>query len=317
MLATGALLGLRTAYPTASLELVAHREAGELLRVCGIVGLATSFDATEVMSLFLNPPVVPARWRNAQLVVLWMRETEALAAAFRQAGARLVVPAPDRPSEADCHVADYLTETLRDVGVGPPGSPPELRLPVPYAPRSESAGIVVHPGSGSPRKNWAAANFARLIEALSERGFPVAICAGPADDGAVAELLGELKWSPPAMVRPSGVRELAAVLAAARLYIGNDSGVSHLAALLGTPTIAVFGGSEPAQWSPRGRSVRVLGTADAWPSVEDVLAEAQHLLANRATGGAAADQEGRSATVGAGPFRARGSRRGVRPTGGS
>jgi ADP-heptose:LPS heptosyltransferase len=57
------------------------------------------------------------------------------------------------------------------------------------------------------------------------------------------------------------LEELAGVLAGGRLCVGNDSGVSHLAAALGTPTVAVFGATDPAVWAPRGERVTI---ASGW-----------------------------------------------------
>jgi len=103
---------------------------------------------------------------------------------------------------------------------------------------------VIHPFSGSPRKNWPLAKFRRLAEGLA-RTMPVEWCAGPEDP----PLAGA--------VRLDDLYELACWLARAQLYIGNDSGVTHLAAAVGTPVLALFGPTDPAVWAPRGEHVRV------------------------------------------------------------
>jgi ADP-heptose:LPS heptosyltransferase len=73
--------------------------------------------------------------------------------------------------------------------------------------------------------------------------------------------------------------QLALWFARARLYIGNDSGITHLAAAVGTPVVAVFGPTDPGVWSPRGERVRVVSCAGGWPGVDEVLAAAVGLLA--------------------------------------
>src|SRR6185312_7546559 len=103
---------------------------------------------------------------------------------------------------------------------------------------------VIHPFSGSPRKNWPVENFRQLAAKL-ERIMPVLWCAGPDD--------------PPlegALCIPD-LYDLACWLARAALYIGNDSGITHLAAAVGTPVLALFGPTDPAVWAPRGPHVRV------------------------------------------------------------
>jgi heptosyltransferase-3 len=81
-------------------------------------------------------------------------------------------------------------------------------------------------------------------------------CAGPED---------EL----PGAVRFADLYELACWLAGARIYIGNDSGPTHLAAAVGTPVVALFGPSDPAVWAPRGPRVAIA----AAPSLEDIMVE--------------------------------------------
>jgi heptosyltransferase III len=103
---------------------------------------------------------------------------------------------------------------------------------------------VIHPFSGSPRKNWPLENFRRMARGL-ERTMAVRWCAGREDppiEGAVFF---------------DDLYELACWLAKARLYIGNDSGITHLAAAVGTPVLALFGPTDPAVWAPRGAHVRV------------------------------------------------------------
>ncbi len=115
--------------------------------------------------------------------------------------------------------------------------------------------IVVHPGSGSPRKSWD--GFPDLVRELRVRA--------PARNAAVAVVLGPAEMergtrAPDgvAAIRGVSLRRVAALLQRAALYVGNDAGISHLAAVVGAPTLALFGPSDPALWAPRGRSVEVI-----------------------------------------------------------
>jgi len=98
---------------------------------------------------------------------------------------------------------------------------------------------VIHPFASSPRKRWPLEKFREVARLLR---IPVRWCAGPDEplDGAV---------------RIDNLYELGCWLASARVYIGNDSGISHLAAAVGTPTIILFGPTDPAVWAPRGSVV--------------------------------------------------------------
>jgi heptosyltransferase-3 len=125
------------------------------------------------------------------------------------------------------------------------------RIPVPEAARGDFA--VIHPFSGSPRKNWPVERFRELAGQLSET-MPVHWCAGPEENLEGAVHIGDLY-------------ALGCWLSTARVYIGNDSGISHLAAAVGAPVVAIFISTDPRVWAPRGAHVAVLEN----PSVEDVI----------------------------------------------
>ena len=137
----------------------------------------------------------------------------------------------------------------------PPG-PGIPRIPVPSRPNSEFA--VIHPFASSIAKRWPLDNFRTVA---MELGCPVKWLAGPEESLDDAERIEDLY-------------DLACWLATARVYIGNDSGISHLAAAVGTPTLAIFLASDPKVWAPRGPHVRVLER----PSIESAVGAACGLL---------------------------------------
>jgi heptosyltransferase III len=119
-----------------------------------------------------------------------------------------------------------------------PDTPP--RIDVPAVEREDF--VIVHPYSSSPKKNWPYESFQ-----------------------AVAAELGNVKWCVPGQI--DDLYELACWISTARLYIGNDSGISHLAAAVGTPVIGIFMATDPKIWAPRGDHVTVLEN----PTVAEVL----------------------------------------------
>jgi hypothetical protein len=144
------------------------------------------------------------------------------------------------PQGTDLHATDFYLQQVRSMVNCAIDGIPRIRCDVA---REDFA--VIHPFSGSPKKNWPLENFRELARTL-ERTMPVRWCAG-ADD-------------PPleGAVRIDNLYDLACWLARARLYIGNDSGITHLAAAVGTPVLALYGpASDPAVWAPRGEHVRV------------------------------------------------------------
>ncbi len=278
LLAVDALAGLRRQFPDAWLEFVGHGEGGALLKSTGLVDEATDFDAPAVTGLFRDPPRIPPQWEGADLVVLWLREMDGLIQAFKGAGARMVIAAAPEPIE-DIHVADHLLLSLAPAGCQLLAEPATLRSEAPVVPKDLSGPALVHPGSGSARKNWATDSLTVLCRRLALGGLAVELLEGPADGEAVAHVAMAL--GPSIKInRSADVFELARMLALARLVVGNDSGVSHLSARLGMPTVAVFGATDPSRWAPRGPGVEVVGGMGTWPSAEAVWAACQRAIAD-------------------------------------
>jgi heptosyltransferase-3 len=123
------------------------------------------------------------------------------------------------------------------------------RVEVPRAPVENFAAI--HPFSGSSKKNWPLERFRNVAGLLD---LPVKWSAGP------DEKLEDA-------VRFDDLYELACWLSTARVYVGNDSGITHLAAAVGTPVVAIFLTTDPEIWAPRGPRVTILRD----PGVEDVV----------------------------------------------
>lgn len=128
---------------------------------------------------------------------------------------------------------------------------------LPSAPRDPAAPVVLAPGSGGRAKCWPRARWLELAERVAADG-PVAVVVGPTEqDGDDPR-----RWAWPAGVAFLADRtplELARALAPACGFVGNDSGPTHLAAMLGVPTVAVFGPTDPSVWAPVGQHVRVVG----------------------------------------------------------
>ena len=139
-----------------------------------------------------------------------------------------------------------------EIGLDPEAELPELPGPGPW--------MAVAPGSGSRRKNWPLAHYYEVSRTLGwEYGLRVVWLAGPAE-GEMLPYLGPLTQAQGQLLlanRP--LARVARVLSHCRLYIGNDSGLTHLAAAVAGPEVlALFGPTDPRVWAPLGRRVRTL-----------------------------------------------------------
>lgn len=253
-----ALVGLKGA--GFDVTLLAPTPAARVLESPGSVDVLP-WESPEVASLLADADAAAFDRRLRELTAaLAVTSSEPLLAALRARVDRVVAVDP-RP-EPGVHAARWFAQGAEALGAPRLAAPPVLR-PTPdersqsleLAPQLRQEFIAIHPGSGSPAKNWSASGFAALADSVAP-GLPVALVAGPADAGAVTALAARL----PRAVRLETVplRLLGALLSRACLYVGNDSGISHLAAAFGAPTLALFGPTDPEMWAPMGPHVRTL-----------------------------------------------------------
>lgn len=129
--------------------------------------------------------------------------------------------------------------------------------------------ILIHPGAGSRRKRWTVDNFIAVAGGIRDmNGERVVFLLGPAE----SDLLPVIKKRVEGKFQIHQLRDLSEVMTfmkAATCFIGNDSGLAHLAAMMGVPTVAIFGPSSPKRWRPLGKTVKVLrGAPDCAPCFE-------------------------------------------------
>jgi predicted lipopolysaccharide heptosyltransferase III len=108
---------------------------------------------------------------------------------------------------------------------------------------------LVHPAAAFETKTWAAENFARVVEHLAARGLASVAVAAPGESKVIDEVRAHSN-APLAGFTDLSLPELTALAARASLFVGNDSGVAHVAAAVGAPQVVVFGSSNVAHWRP-------------------------------------------------------------------
>ncbi len=167
---------------------------------------------------------------------------------------------PFRPAASRRHITDYYLDCVG----APQGARPAVALrpeAVAWARgwlRAEGLEgerlLAVAPGSGAREKNWPREYFREVSEWWRRScSGQVAVVLGPAEEDEYAF------WRAHAAVaRGLSLARLAALLSLADVYLGNDSGVTHLAAAVGAETVALFGPSDPLGWAPRGARVKIV-----------------------------------------------------------
>lgn len=179
-----------------------------------------------------------------------------------------------RPGPSVVHRIERDLETVRPLGIQPKAGLPVLqtspaddeaaaRLLDDVAGEPLSRGtlplIMFQPGARYWFKAWPAERYADLADRLAERAGCRILIGGHAQERAVAEEIAARAGSKPVVLAGrTTVLQHAAVLKRCALFVGSDNGPMHMAAALGTPVVALFGPSNPAEWGPRGERVEVL-----------------------------------------------------------
>lgn len=294
LLAVPAMCRLRDRFPHHRLVLCAGPDISPFLAACNIVDAWTSVEERGVSALFAASSQLESRWQawllDCDLAVAWMQDKDGrIADNLTASGARqVIVRSPFSQDLRAVHQADRFLEILGDDPVasaeGLPGSvlsvlsQPGKKLLERRGLSHKSSLVVIHPGSGSRTKCVGPKLLISIIEAVKDMGATPLIVEGPADQVQVETLHRALADHPP-VVRGIDLITVAGLIAESAVYIGHDSGLTHLAALVGTLTVALFGPTNPARWAPRGAHVTVVngGTSFAFEESQVLSACLAHL----------------------------------------
>lgn len=268
LLAIPALRALRRAAPRDRLGLAAQPRIGRLLETLGVVHRAIDFEALGLDALFEAESADrrrawPARCadhlRHAEHVVAWIgsREPIFVERLTTLVPGSIVAPSVGAAGPVWEHLLDSVgaRAALRDCALRAPVEVPatlaeESRIELVRCGWNGSDPLLlVHPGAGGRGKRWPARSFAAVLERIAMLPrLTVAIHQGPADSDAVAALPKTLTARAIALREPA-LPLLAGIMTHATAYLGNDSGISHLAAALGVPSVVLFG-AERVIWRP-------------------------------------------------------------------
>jgi len=284
---------IRRRFPESSLSLVCRAEYGRLLEEAGVVDAVFSIEDSRWLPLFDDAPDVPEDFREwlsgFNFILGWLqketsRPFERKIFDRTASCGRFIVYEP----QSGIPVSRYFFDRTFALLEGRPQADDKFedchRLPSlktkgrdqslprkPETPARQKKSAVIHPGSGNETKCWPLENFLAIIEFLHQKGIEGCLVTGEAEARMERKILDSRfppGWS--WLGRPPLI-ELAGLLEHAAVYIGNDSGVTHLAAACGTRGLALFRKDKEVAWKPFGR-INVLSAADiATITVESVI----------------------------------------------
>jgi len=277
LLALNAIRSIRDCLPGHECILLARGEIGRLLMEDGIIDRVIALEGPVFSELLEENPR-----RNQEFTDIFSRYTHAVAWVSDSAGrlsenlqrvgiGQRCVVSPHAHSLQALHQSDRFCETLELGMFDPsgktflsPGCPqvdePLLKICIPsFQTKQSKPVIMMHPGSGSRHKCLSPERLSLIIKKLSdENDRTVLICQGPADEERVTALRPYLDQVSYKILKDLELSEIAHVLCQTDVFLGHDSGITHLAAALGVPTVALFGPTDSQRWRPKGAHVEVI-----------------------------------------------------------
>lgn len=255
------LAALRQAFPDTHLEVLAYPRCGELAVAAGLADGCRALESRGLAGFFARKGDLDRFWSEYfagfNLILSYLYDPDL----FFQTNIARVSKAqwligPHRPDESKAeHATVQLLRPVEKLAIFDADPSPQVpgarfRAMVGVDPDPDPKRVVVHPGSGSESKNWPEACWRELLERWAKAGLWSVDVVGGEAEGDRLERLGR-GLSGVRVHRNVPLVELAARISGARLFVGHDSGVSHLAAATGIRGLVLWGPTHEPTWRPR------------------------------------------------------------------
>ena len=253
-----ALLRLKKLY--GSIAMLCQSSIGQLAQELDIADKWFPLEAAAFATLYSSPidPIVKNILLSYQRIILFSRSRQLEKTLFLISNNE-VYRIPPRPGlDQKIHVSQHILSNLVGFGLLEESDKDtcmtwSLSIDSDRRnPEHDPSKIIIHPGSGSRKKCWPISNFVKVASSMDAGGKQPEFILGPAEYDLYDILMQSRRFNAN-VHKIETLTELAGLLKIGGGFVGNDSGVSHLAAFIGLPTVAVFGPSDPKLWKPMGR----------------------------------------------------------------
>lgn len=274
LLTLPAVAGLRQKWPEAELEMVANARFGELVTGPGRVDAVRPIDRPGLAGFFARGGVLEPDWcdyfSEFDLTISYLFDPDGIFAAnWRRGGGQGEYLAID-PTAPALAAWKHLADPLQSLEVRPGMS--HLLRGEKLVGQEESGRrgtvprVVVHPGSGGTRKCWPLEGWIGELQIWQkEQPMELVWLAGEVEGDLLRRVPEGLRGRPHRTVENRPLPEVFRLLQSSDLYLGHDSGISHLAAWSGVPCGLLFGPTDPKVWAPPGSHVRTWHRSGVWP----------------------------------------------------
>ena len=258
------LAALRGQFPNTSLELLGYPHIAQLAHAGKLVDAVHSIDARPMAGFFARrgqlSPMLADFFSSFAIIISYLYDPDGI---FQENVGKVskaqFIAGPHRPDErAGVHATEVFLQPLTRLAIFEADPVPRLQVKAETVKREHQ--LALHPGSGSEKKNWPEAKWRELIKKLF--GSRLLLVGGEAEEGRL-ERLAEI--APCEVARSLPLVDLAVRLSACRVFLGHDSGITHLAAAAGLSTIVLWGDTNESVWKPQGNVTVLKGLANITP----------------------------------------------------
>ncbi len=267
-----ALKALREACPHAHIEILGYKHIAMLAENRFYAQAVRSIEYGSLSGFFAKNSELRAEladyFASFDLIISYLYDPDgAFESNLRRCGVKNLLWGPARIVEASDHAARQLTRPIEELGITVVDltekiflSEEDRQFGCEFLQTPSQPIIAIHPGSGSREKNWPLQNW---IELFSREHWQVEnrpsliVISGEADKAQTAQLERTWKDRNIGLAKNLPLPHLAAVLEHS-IFVGHDSGISHLAAAAGANCTLLFGPTDPNVWAPRNENVQIL-----------------------------------------------------------
>jgi heptosyltransferase-2 len=271
LLTLPALKLLRDEFPSAHLEILGYKHIIALVENRGYADSVRSIDYAPLASFFSRDGELQAElaqyFRSFQQIISYLFDPdEIFASNLKRCGVKNLIKASPQINDGE-HAARQLARPLEQLGLFLEDAAAMLypnkedrMFAKKFLERSARPLLALHPGSGGERKNWALENWRELGDWLvgSRQPSTLLVVLGEADESRAQQLKESWAKRPVCFAQNLPLPQVAALLEQCAVFIGHDSGISHLAAAVGTPSLLLFGPTDPEIWAPANERVKTI-----------------------------------------------------------
>ncbi len=260
------LAALQEQFPLAQIEVLGYPHIARLAEAGGLAHRVQSIEARALAGFFARNGELDldlaAYFAGFALIISFLYDPDLVFQAnIKRCSDAQFIAGPHRPDETvEVHATQVFLKPLESLAIFEADPAPRLQIPRAFETTIASGRwLAVHPGSGSPQKNWPQSRWLELLKKLAATTtLHFLIVGGEAERDRLENIARQLPPTRIKLMQNAPLPELAAWLGSCIAFAGHDSGISHLAAAMGVPCLILWGNTAETIWRPRAREMTIV-----------------------------------------------------------